>query len=179
MLRAINIGGAAKLDATDFCAALTAFGFEYVQSAGISPNFIFDSALDTETALAGINSILQTQFKISGERTVLRDHLGLERLIKTNPFKDAVASRPEKLHVLFLSTPPQSNAETNLTSYKGPERLRLDGHNLYIDYINGASDTALTARFLETALGTNGTARDWNTVMKLVEMARTNTGVGI
>ncbi len=156
----------------NFRAALTAAGFENVQSYIASGNIVLDTEHDTPHIQDTINEILLTQFNISGQRTLLRDALSLERLVKANPFKEAALSRPEKLHVHFLANLPPAQAETNLTSFKGPERLRLDQHHLYIDYINGAGDTALTARFLETALGGSGTARNWNTVVKLHAMAQ-------
>jgi uncharacterized protein (DUF1697 family) len=172
LLRAVNVGGTAKLPMAELRDALTAAGFENVQSYIASGNVIADHTLDAEEMRTTINGILNAEFKLSGERCVVRDVTALERIIKTNPFIDAAQARPEKLHVHFLMSHPQSNAEWNLTSYKGPERLRLDGQQLYIDYVNGAGESALTARFLETALGTTGTARNWNTVTKLVEMAQ-------
>ncbi len=155
----------------DLRVALTAAGFENVQTYIASGNVIVDTSRDAEETRLSVNSILKTQFKISGERSVVLDQLVLARVIKSNPFKDAAESRPHVLHVHFLSGPPADNAELNLTSYKGPERLRLDGQQLYVDYVSGAETTALTGRFLETALGTTGTARNWNTVLKLAEMA--------
>jgi uncharacterized protein (DUF1697 family) len=172
LLRAINVGGTAKLAMEDLRDALAVLGFENVQSYIASGNFIFDTALDAEATRISVNTILNEQFNISGERCLVRDLVTLQRLITYNPFKDSAQHRSEKLHVHFLTTPPRDNAETNLTSYKGPERLRLDGQQLYIDYVNGAGTSALTARFLETALGTTGTARNWNTVQKLVDMAQ-------
>jgi uncharacterized protein (DUF1697 family) len=171
LLRAVNVGGTAKLPMAALRDALTAAGFENVQSYIASGNLILDSADDEAATQQRINGLLQAQFGLSGARTLLRDVTTLQRLIKTNPFSDTARHHPEKLHVHFLLAAPQPNAETNLTSYKGPERLRLDGQHLTVDYVNGAGTSSLTARFLETALGTTGTSRNWNTVLKLAEMA--------
>jgi uncharacterized protein (DUF1697 family) len=172
LLRAVNVGGTAKLVMEDLRNALASVGFDNVQSYIASGNLIVDTTMDAETTRIESDAILNSKFNISGERSLVRDVTAFERIIKTNPYRDTAQFRPEKLHVHFLSAPPQDSAETNLTSYKGPERLRLDGQQLYVDYVNGAGTSALTGRFLETALGTSGTARNWNTVLKLAEMAR-------
>jgi uncharacterized protein (DUF1697 family) len=173
LLRAVNLGAIAKLPMEDLCAALTSAGFENVQSYIASGNVIVDTELSAEETRTSINAILNTQFNISGERAIMTDQAALVRIIKSNPFPEAAQHRPNMLHVHFLSAPPIGNAELNLTSYKGPEKIRLNDQQLYVDYINGAGTSALTGRFLETALGTTGTARNWNTVLKLAEMANT------
>lgn len=171
LLRAVNVGGTGKLPMEDLKSALTSHGLENVRTYIASGNVIVDTDLDGETLRTTVNTILNTQFNISGERSIIVNLATLNRAINSNPFRDAAQQRPTMLHLHFLSSQPHANAETNLTSYKGPERLRLDGQHLYVDYINGAGTTALTGRFLETALGTTGTARNWNTVLHLAEMA--------
>jgi uncharacterized protein (DUF1697 family) len=170
LLRAVNVGGTAKLTMEDLRASLTACGFSNVTTYIASGNITLKSELGAEEVAQSVNAVLNTQFNISGERSIVLTSAALRRVIKSNPFRDAAQNRPHMLHVHFLAKAAQANAEMNLTSYKGLERLRLDGHCLYVDYVNGAGTTALTGRFLETALGTTGTARNWNTVLKLVEM---------
>jgi uncharacterized protein (DUF1697 family) len=171
LLRAVNVGGTAKLPMEELCSALTEIGFENVKSYIVSGNIILDTALDAEAVRIIVDRILNEQFKISGQRSIVRDLMSFNRIIKVNPFKDAAQQRPNMLHVHFLTTEPRTNAEMNLTSYKGPERLRLDGQQLYVDYKNGVGASALTGRFLETAVGSTGTSRNWNTVLKLADMA--------
>lgn len=170
LLRAVNVGGTANLPMESLRLALTAADYHNVKTYIASGNIILDTALTAEDVQLQVNGILNSRFNISGERSIVRDSVAFNRTIKTNPFRDAAQQRPTMLHVHFLSSQPQPHAETNLTSYKGAERLRLDGPQLYIDYVNGAGQTALTGRFLETALGTSGTSRNWNTILKLSEM---------
>jgi uncharacterized protein (DUF1697 family) len=170
VLRAVNVGGTAKLPMDDLRLALTAEGFHNVKTYIASGNIILDTTLNEEDVRLQVNSLLNGQFDISGDRCIVRDGTALNRTINTNPFPDAARQRPNMLHVHFLSDAPLANAETNLTSYKGAERLRLDGRQLFIDYGNGVGQSALTGRFLETALGCTGTSRNWNTVLKLAEM---------
>ena len=174
LLRAINVGGTAKLPMEELRVALTAEGFHNVRTYIASGNIILDTVLHEEDICLQVNDLLNKQFNISGERCIVRDGVALSRTIKSNPFRDAAQQRPNMLHVHFLSSQPLPNAETNLTSYKGPERLRLDGQQLFIDYGNGVGQSALTGRFMETALGCSGTSRNWNTILKLAEMLEEN-----
>jgi uncharacterized protein (DUF1697 family) len=76
------------------------------------------------------------------------------------------------LMVSFLDGLPPPGAAAALAAYDGPERLRLDGDHLYIDYADGIARSKLTAAFLDKALKVPGTGRNWNTTNKLLEMAQ-------
>jgi uncharacterized protein (DUF1697 family) len=49
----------------------------------------------------------------------------------------------------------------------GPELIETNGAHLYVVYPMGAGKSRLTGAVIEKALGTRGTARNWNTVLKL------------
>ena len=53
---------------------------------------------------------------------------------------------------------------------KGPEIVRSDGAQLYITYPAGIGDSKLTNALIEKTLGTRGTGRNWNTVLKLAAL---------
>jgi uncharacterized protein (DUF1697 family) len=55
---------------------------------------------------------------------------------------------------------------------KGPEIVRSDGKQLYIFYPAGIGQSKLTNALIERKLGTRGTARNWNTVLKLAALTR-------
>lgn len=171
LLRAVNVGGNAKLKMAELRDALVGEGLTDVETYIASGNLVFTSDYDATALTSGIDSLLNTRFNISGARTVMRELADLQDLVAGNPFREAAKLRPNMLHVHFLSGPAHPNAEINLTSYKGVELLRLHGQHLYIDYPNGVGESDLTLRFLEMALGASGTARNWNTVMKLRDLA--------
>jgi uncharacterized protein (DUF1697 family) len=172
LLRAVNVSGVEKLVMADLASALMEDGFHNVQSYLISGNIILDSALNADDVRLSCNRVLNMRFNLSGERCLVRDLASLHHTIKSNPFRDAAQYRPQMLHVHFCAATPQSNAEINLTSYKGVERLRLEGAQVFIDYVNGTENSALTPRFLDTALGTAGTSRNWNTLLQLGALMR-------
>ncbi len=52
----------------------------------------------------------------------------------------------------------------------GRERVRAKDRQLYLVYPDGIGRSKLTAAVIEKTLGTCGTARNWNTVLKLAEL---------
>ena len=171
LLRAVNVGGTGKVPMEELRQHLTTAGLESVETYIASGNVVFQSELSVSHQCEIIDGILHQHFGLTGKRATIRDAVQLQRLVKHNPYTSAAAARPNLLHVHFLMQHPRDGADVALTSFKGPERMRLDGDILYIDYPNGAGQSQLTPRFLEQALGTVGTSRNWNTVLKLAEMA--------
>jgi uncharacterized protein (DUF1697 family) len=52
----------------------------------------------------------------------------------------------------------------------------MAGEEVYLTYPNGIGTSKLTNVFLEKQLGVAGTARNWNTVTRLVEIAEALDG---
>ena len=55
---------------------------------------------------------------------------------------------------------------------KGPETAHAHHKHLYILYPEGIGRSKLTSKLIEDKLGTRGTGRNWNTVLKLAAMVR-------
>jgi uncharacterized protein (DUF1697 family) len=52
-----------------------------------------------------------------------------------------------------------------------PEEVRVDGREVYAWHPNGIQRSELTKSLTDRKLGVTATARNWNTVTKLLEMA--------
>jgi uncharacterized protein (DUF1697 family) len=112
--------------------------------------------------------------KAYGFRTgvLLRTSDELKDIIRRNPFAKRSGIEPNKLVVSFLTGEPSPESKQKIAQIKvGPEELYLDGRELYIYYAGGIGNSKLTAAMIERALKVAGTARNWNTVTKLLEMA--------
>jgi uncharacterized protein (DUF1697 family) len=57
-------------------------------------------------------------------------------------------------------------------SIKGRETIHGNGKHLYIVYPDGIGTSKLTGTAIERALGVRGTARNWNTVLKLLALSQ-------
>lgn len=173
-LRAINVGGTGKLPMKELKAACEAAGLQKVQTYIASGNLVFHHDGGPAQARSIVAGVLREQFGLTKNHTFIRTPEQLEAALAANPFADAAAERPSSLMLVFLEAAPQdpATAAAALAKWTGPERLHLTGDHLYIDYVAGAGTSKLTAAFMERAVGVPGTARNWNTSKKLLELAQ-------
>lgn len=92
-------------------------------------------------------------------------------LIARNPFREAERD-PAHLVVVALKEAPKPGAvEALRAAIPGPELVRIHGREAYVVYPEGIGPSRLTNALIERKLGTRGTARNWNTVLKLGTLA--------
>jgi uncharacterized protein (DUF1697 family) len=93
-------------------------------------------------------------------------------VVERNPFAGRDGIEPNKLAVNFLALAADGAAPERLRALPTtPEEVRLDGRELYIYFPNGMARPKLSAAQTDKAVGVPMTARNWNTVGKLLEMA--------
>ena len=175
LLRAVNVGGYGKLSMADFRSKLSSQGFKNVETYIQSGNAVIDSNLPPDKVRLSISNALQ---KLTGApiEVIIRTHDQLDKLIRENPFV-AEASDGTRVHVAFLSAPAASTARAALETIVQKYPNRSDRYHLTIDHIyfhfpDGAADTKFTGKALDKAIGAVGTARNWNTVLKLHAMSK-------
>jgi uncharacterized protein (DUF1697 family) len=102
----------------------------------------------------------------------IRDVEELDAVIAGNPFPLEAERDPSHLVVVFLKRAPDAEPRKKLeASIRGPETFRADGKHLYVVYPAGIGDSKFTGPLIERTLGSRGTARNWNTVLKLAALA--------
>ena len=91
--------------------------------------------------------------------------------LKRNPLGKH-ADNPKHHHVMFLSARPDPKlvAAVDPADYE-PEMFELHGRELFMWWPAGAHKARLTHSFWERKLKVTATARNWNTVQRLLEMA--------
>jgi uncharacterized protein (DUF1697 family) len=168
LLRGINVGGHRKVPMAQLREVLGAAGFEDVATYVQSGNVVFKAPRATAKA---IEHRLEEVFGLK-LAVVLRTRAELASVASHNPFRKSEAN-PKFLHVVFLDRKPAARAVERIDPDRSPgDRFSLHGRELFLDYANGAGRTKLTLDYLERRLGVRGTARNWNTVLKLVELTR-------
>ena len=81
--------------------------------------------------------------------------------------------RPSHLLALFLKKAPEAkDVQALQAAIRGPEKVRAHGKQLYVVYPEGVGKSKLTNTLIERKLGTRGTGRNWNTVLKLAALTR-------
>lgn len=173
LLRAVNVGGAGKVAMADLRAFFEALGFENVRSYIQSGNIIFESPKLDDANLEGfLEREARTRLNLDTS-FIVRTPEEWDAVIRVNPLSRKAEEDPRRLLVMALKDQPSPEQFSALRAdYDGPEPFELVGKHLYIDYLEGAGNSRLTNVFIERRLATRGTARNWNTVIKLSEMLR-------
>ena len=180
LLRAVNVGGYGKLSMADFRKFLEGLGFENVQTYIQSGNAVFDAPGPGKKVGAAIAAGLE---KLMGAKVdvIVRTHEELTRLIAANPFADEAAADGARVAVSFLAgeAAPAARPAFQAIQEKYPQRrdrFHVAGEHIYFHFPDGAGETKFTGKALERAIGVPGTARNWNTVLKLHEMSKRRNG---
>ena len=168
LLRGINVGGHKMVAMSDLVALLGRLGFDDARSLLQSGNLVFRT---TGKTAAQLERLLESEvLKRLGLETkfFVRSEADWKAVIEQNPFPGEAKSDPARLIAMFLERAPESeNVKALLAAIKGRETLRAGSRHLYIVYPDGMGTSKLTNAVIEKKLGMRGTARNWNTVMKL------------
>jgi uncharacterized protein (DUF1697 family) len=104
-------------------------------------------------------------------RVVVLSVADLERAAANNPFPDA-QSQPASLHLFFLSEEPVCADLDSLHRLRcGREAFALHEKVFYLHTPDGFGVSKL-AKNAERHIRVDATARNWNTVTKLLQMAK-------
>src|SRR5262245_52056643 len=168
LLRAINVGGRNLVGMSNLRDMFAALGLNDARSLLQSGNLIFRSNRRTGASLERFLEV-ETQKRLGASVDYLvrtADELGA--IITRNPFPQEAERDPGHLLVMFLKQAPEAKNVTELqAAIKGPEYLHADGKQLYTVYPAGVGRSKLTHSMIEKKLDARGTARNWNTVLKL------------
>ena len=93
--------------------------------------------------------------------------------VAQNPLRGEAKRDPAHLVAMVLKEAPSGTAVKALqAAIVGREVVRAGGKQLYITYPDGQGRSKLTNAVIEKHLGTRGTARNWNTVLRLAALVR-------
>src|SRR5204863_9281196 len=103
---------------------------------------------------------------------IVRSAAELKRIVEKNPFAKMAKHDPSHLIVMLLASSPGKDAAARIAkAHAGVEEIRISGDVGYVTDPNRIGKSKLTNASLEKQLGVTGTARNWNTVVKLIEIA--------
>jgi uncharacterized protein (DUF1697 family) len=138
---------------------------------------------DTKNLLATGNLVVRTLLSASrtqqivlsllaarGVQTsaVVCDASRIRALPHADPDSEASSGRPSQVQVMFLDKVPPDEAVGELRARASRERIERIGCDLWIDYGGPISQSRLTSTVIERVLGCTGTARNWNSILRLV-----------
>jgi uncharacterized protein (DUF1697 family) len=170
LLRGINVVGKNRLPMKELTALLEGMGLREVRTYIQSGNVVFRSKVKNKAALAAkISAAIGAQYGFAPQ-VLLLDAAEVRGAMAGNPYPEATAT-PKFLHLFFLAEAPAHPDLKALESIKADgEQFKLAGKVFYLHTPDGIGPSRLAER-VEKSLGVAATARNWNTVCKLVEMA--------
>jgi uncharacterized protein (DUF1697 family) len=171
LLRAVNVGGTGKLAMADLRAMTETLGFSEPTTLLQSGNLIFADADKPDAELEALfEAALEERLGVRSD-FIIRTPDEWAAIVAANPFATEAEDDPRFVHVMALKAAPPASALTALReAIAGSEKVALDGRALYIHYPDGAGRSKLTNVLIEKKLGTRGTARNWNTVLKIAAL---------
>ncbi len=172
-LRGINVAGHRKIRMSDLKQVHESMGHWNVATLLQSGNIVFQCSKTDRQRL--IQDIAKEYEKRLGLHTdvIVRGGAELGEIVRGCPFPLSPDREPRFLHVVLLSGLPSSDAARNLLMYDGPEEKHISEDVIYVYYTQGSGRSKFNVPFIEKTLEVRATARNWNTVTKIVELAAT------
>lgn len=169
LLRGINVGGK-MLKMADLKEAVAALGFEDVRTYLQSGNMVFKAAKASNADLADrIASAIQSH-KAMDVKIMVRNIHEWDRVIADNPYAQA-EEKPKTVHAFILDDQPGKDRIAILRAKEaGSEEWMIAGDALYLHTPDGFGKSVL-GNLVERVLKVPTTARNWNTVKALKELA--------
>lgn len=167
LLRAVNVGGA-KVPMAELREIAAELGATDVSTYIASGNLIADvpgTAADFDRAL---EKAIEERFGFFRD-VMSRTPEQVRKALDAHPFE---ITEPKYSYVSFLTAEPTAAAIAKAETYEtGDDQWQVIGTELHIRYANGAGRPEMKADSIGRALGVPGTARNLNTVRKLLELA--------
>lgn len=161
LLRAVNVGGTGKLPMADLKAMCEAEGFERVQTYIASGNVVFEAAGTEQQVQAALAQRL-SHYAGKPVGVLLRSAQELAQVLAANPFSESPGNQSV---AIFLDAAPPPDTLSQLKG-QSDERLQLGQREIYVAY-----DSGMGRSRLKIPAAAQGTARNMNTIAKLVAMA--------
>ena len=173
LLRGVNLGGTNRVQMDALREMCEGLGLREPKTYLQSGNVVFGTAEQDLVRLGKrMEKAIEAEF---GFRTdvILRTGAEMEHVVARNPFAKRRGIDPSKLLVTFLAGDPDPDAREQVRHMKAdPEELYIDGREVYIYFPNGMARPKLSWVAIAKTLKTQGTGRNWNSVIKLLEMAQ-------
>jgi uncharacterized protein (DUF1697 family) len=166
-LRGINVGGNKMVAMAALRDMLTKLGFEDAKTLLQSGNAVFrGKAMAPAKLEAVLEAATAKHFGLTCDYHV-RTAAELQAAIDANPLKKEAAKDPSHLLVHFFKAPlDPAKVKAAQAAITGPELVRCDGRQMYMFYPAGIG-TSKADVVVGKTIGVRGTARNWNTVLKL------------
>jgi Uncharacterized protein conserved in bacteria len=172
LLRGINVGGNRRVPMADLRAALDEIGLDEVRTYIVSGNVLFRTTRTDPVALTReIEAAIEARFGFA-LAVVLRSAAEMRSVVAADPLPEGSAGDPAHRYAIFLSADPAPERLAAIDrGAVAPDVFVAGDRVIHAWYRNGLQQSKLAGQLTDRGLGVTATARNWNTVRKLVELA--------
>ncbi|WP_435174243.1 DUF1697 domain-containing protein [Actinacidiphila sp. bgisy145] len=172
LLRGINVGGHGRVPMETLRGRLTDMGGTAVRTYLQSGNAVFTHGKEEEPRRLEA----ELEQRIANElgltiTCMVRAATDLRRVVDANPFPMEGVNGSRFLVIFLSGPPPQDKLATLDLAVYAPDEFRAGEREIYAHFPDSIRNSKLAARFSDRWLGLAATARNWNTVLKLVELS--------
>ena len=163
-----GVGGATQLPVAQLREALTKAGFKHVTTYINSGNALVRSALSREETITKVAAICKKKFGF--DKPIFAPTLAeWEAVIKNDPFSNKAEGK--HVHAVLLAETPKTDAIERIQALAvDAEELKVVKGVCYIHTPNGFGTSKMAEKF-DKWIGVVNTGRNWNTVLKMHELA--------
>ena len=170
LLRGVNLVRRNRIAMPALREALEGVGYEDVSTYVQSGNVVLSTRKSAKRVQSEIRQLLADRFDLD-VAVLVRSRAELAKVVERNPL-GRVATNPKHYQVTFLESAPKAEVLRKLeAAAAGKERVVHSGRELYAWHPGGQARSKLAALMAGKGLGVTGTARNWTTVTKLLEIA--------
>ena len=169
LFRGMNTGGV-RAPVAEQRAMAEEMGLKNPRTLAASGNLVVESGKATAALEHEIEAAMEKRFGLK-IAAMVRTPEQWAKLIAANPFAKEAALHPAKVLAMVMKDGIKAGAlEACRELAEGGERVEAAGDVLYFWFPNGQGESAIFKKATPRLLGM-GTGRNWNTVLKLAEMA--------
>jgi uncharacterized protein (DUF1697 family) len=171
LLRGINLARRRRIKMADLRALLEEAGYADVRTLLQSGNVVLSTDREPKAAARDIERAIEARTGFDVD-VVLRTVPELEALVEADPLGD-LRTDGSRHFVVFCAEPPSAEAVAELEARDfGRERWELRERELVLWCPDGVQDSPLMKAATGARAARTATARNWNTVTKLLALAR-------
>ena len=166
LLRGVNVGGKNKLPMKELAAALENIGCEDLRTYIQSGNIVYRGRPSADAVSAAINKSFGLDISVHALTKA-----AFKKAMENCPYRKHAEKNPKLVHLTFITGKPAPEAAAQFDKIKtAAEEFAFGEGVLYLHTPNGYLESKIAAK-ADRILETQNTSRNWNTVMKIMELA--------
>ena len=170
LLRGVNLGPSRRVRMEALRTLLESHGYGDVRTLLQSGNVVLDSPSSAKQLETTLERQLADGLGFNID-VFVRTVAELAAVLERNPLA-AIATDPARSLVTFLRAAPSAELAARLAAIDlAPEQLAVSGREIYSWHPAGVGRSELAKLLAERRLGVTATARNWNTLEKLLALA--------